>query len=102
MMDVLYRYRPAFLDSVPLSFQIVGVAAFALLAYTIYSAIAVERPLSGFPVAALTEKRLNSKWSWYTAGEETIARGLKEFNGAPFQIVTGTGPKVSNFERTSS
>lgn len=96
MMDVFYRYRPAFLDHVPLSFQVVGVAAFALLAYTIYNAIVDEQPLKGFPVAALRERGLNSKWSWLKAGEETIARGLKEFNNAPFQIITGTGPKVSD------
>ncbi|KAM0718727.1 hypothetical protein Q7P37_005798 [Cladosporium fusiforme] len=94
MMDVIYRYRPAFLDSVPPSFQIVGVAFIALVAYTVYSAIAAEQPLEGFPIAALTERRLNSKWSWYTAGGETIARGLKEFNNSPFQILTGTGPKI--------
>lgn len=96
IMDVFYRYQPAFLGSVPLSFQIVGVAIFALLAYTIYSAIADERPLKGFPVAALSEQGLNSKWSWLKHGRETIAKGLKESNNSPFQILTGTGPKVGD------
>ena len=55
-------------------------------------------PLKGFPVVALSEKGLNSKWSWYHSSTETIAKGLKEHNG-PFQIITGTGPKVCIHEQ---
>lgn len=96
-MDVLCGYRPSFLDNVPISIQIVAAAAIAILAYTIYSVLASGQPLKGFPVVALSEKGLNSKWSWYTASTETIAKGLKEHNG-PFQIITGTGPKVRRME----
>jgi hypothetical protein len=92
-MDILLRYRPAFLDSVPISIQIVSVGVITVLVYTLYSILTVEQPLKGFPVVALTEKGLSSKWSWYTAATETIAKGLKEHDG-PFQIITGTGPKV--------
>jgi hypothetical protein len=92
-MDSLLSYRPAFLDSVPVSIQLVSVGVIAVLVYTLYSLLTVEQPIKGFPVVALTERGLSSKWSWYTAGTETIAKGLREHNG-PFQIITGTGPKV--------
>lgn len=92
-MDVLHKYRPTFLENVPISIQLVSAGVVAVLAYTVYSLLTVEQPLKGFPVVALTEKGLSSKWSWYTAGTETIAKGLKEHDG-PFQIITGTGPKV--------
>lgn len=92
-MDVLQRYRPTFLEHIPISIQLVSVGVIVTLVYTVYSLLTVEQPLKGFPVVALTEKGLSSKWSWYTAGPETIAKGLKEHNG-PFQIITGTGPKV--------
>ena len=92
-MDVLRDYRPSFLDSVPISIQIVAAGVIVFVAYTIYSILSADQPLKGFPVVALTEKGLSSKWSWYTAGTETIAKGLKEHKG-PFQIITGTGPKV--------
>lgn len=93
-MDVLRTYRPAFLDSVPISFQIIAAGAIVVLAYTIYSLLTVEKPLKGFPVVALTEKGLKGKWSWISASTELIAKGLKEHDGA-FQIITGTGPKVA-------
>lgn len=93
MMDVLLSYRPTILDGLPVSVQVIIAGLVTVLAYTVYSLLAVEQPLKGFPVVALTERGLSSKWSWYTAGTETIAKGLKEHDG-PFQIITGTGPKV--------
>lgn len=92
-MDVLNSHRAAFLDGIPISIQLIAAGAVAVLAYTIYSLLTVEQPLKGFPVVELTEKGLKGKWSWYTAGTETIAKGLREHNG-PFQVITGTGPKV--------
>jgi hypothetical protein len=92
-MDKLLRYRPAFLDSVPISIQLVFVGVVAVLIYTLHSLLTVDQPIKGFPVVALTERGLSSKWSWYTAATETIAKGLREHDG-PFQIITGTGPKV--------
>lgn len=76
--------------------QIVVIAAIALVCTT-YSLLTVERPFKGFPVVELSEKGLNSKWSWYHNSTETIAKGLKEHDG-PFQIITGTGPKVWAYE----
>lgn len=94
-MDVLTAYRPAFLENVPVSIQVIAFGAIAISAYIAYSLLTIERPLKGFPVVALTERGLSPKWSWYSAGTETVAKGLKEHN-APFQVITGTGPKVSS------
>jgi hypothetical protein len=96
-MDVLSSDQPTFLSGLPLSIQVIIVGFFAALAYTTYSQLTVERPLKGFPVVALSEKGLSSKWSWFISGTETIAKGLKEHDG-PFQIITATGPKVCIYE----
>lgn len=98
MMEALRSYQPAFLEDVPVSLQIIAFGAFVVVVYYLYSVLTVDQPLKGFPVVALSEKGLSSKWSWYTAGRETIAKGLKEHN-APFQIITGTGPKVRCLEQ---
>ena len=92
-MDVLLSYRPTVLAGLPVSIQVIIAGVVVVLAYTAYSLLTVEQPLKGFPVVALSERGLSSKWSWYTAGTETIAKGLKQHDG-PFQIITGTGPKV--------
>jgi hypothetical protein len=92
-MDVLTSHRPDFLNGLPISVQVIIAGVVVALVYTVYSLLTVEQPLKGFPVVALSEKGLSSKWSWYTAGTETIAKGLKQHDG-PFQIITGTGPKV--------
>jgi hypothetical protein len=92
-MDILLSYRPAFLNSVPISIQLFSVGVVTVLVYTVYSLLTADQPIKGFPVVALTERGLSSKWSWYTAATETIAKGLREHDG-PFQIITGTGPKV--------
>ena len=96
-MDVILNYRPTFLSGLPFSIQVIILGVFVALAYTTYSQLTIERPLKGFPVVALSEKGLSPKWSWFTSGTETIAKGLKEHDG-PFQIITATGPKVCNCE----
>jgi hypothetical protein len=96
-MDVLLSYRPTFWSGLPFSIQVIIVGVVAALAYTTYSTFTVDRPLKGFPVVALSEKGLSSKWSWFTSSTETIAKGLKEHDG-PFQIITSTGPKVYTYE----
>ena len=100
MMDELLSHRPTFLEGVPVSVQAIIVGVVFALAYTTYSQLTVERPLKGFPVVALSEKGLSSKWSWLAHSTETIAKGLKEHDG-PFQIITATGPKVWPYEQHS-
>lgn len=92
-MDSILSLRPAFLENVPITLQIIGAGAILALLYTIYIFIAADRPLPGFPIVALTERGLGPKWSWYKAGNATITKGLRENPGA-FQIITGTGPKI--------
>jgi len=96
-MDVLSSYQPTFLSGLPFSVQVIIAGVVVALVYTTYSQLTVERPLKGFPVVALSEKGLSSKWSWFTSGTETIAKGLKEHDG-PFQIITATGPKVCIYQ----
>lgn len=96
-MEALRNVQPAFLENVPVSLQVIAFGAIVVVAYFLYSVLTADQPLKGFPVVALSEKGLSSKWSWYTAGRETIAKGLKEHN-APFQIITGTGPKVCSLK----
>ena len=92
-MDMLRSYRPAFLDSVPISLQLIAVGLLVVFAFTVYSLLTVERPLKGFPIATLPEKGLSPKQAWCHAGHELLAKALKEHAG-PFQVITGTGPKV--------
>ena len=96
-MDLALSYRPACLNDVPVSVQAIIVGLVVALVYTTYSQLTVERPLKGFPIVALSERGLSSKWSWITSSTETIAKGLKEHDG-PFQIITSTGPKVRTYE----
>lgn len=99
-MDMFRSHRPAFLDSVPVSIQLIAVGSLVVLAVTIYSLSSVQKPLKGFPIAALPEKGLSPKQSWLHAGQETITKALKE-HGGPFQVITGTGPKVGRIRVTS-
>jgi hypothetical protein len=101
IMDMLRSYRPAFLDSVPISLQLIAVGLLVVFAFTVYSLLTVERPLKGFPIATLPEKGLSPKQAWCHAGHELLAKALKEHAG-PFQVITGTGPKVRQTpDRTS-
>lgn len=92
-MNVLTAYRPAFLANVPVFVQAIALGIIALVAYIAYSLLTEEKPLKGFPVVSLSERGLSPKSSWLWAGTELVAKGLKEHN-APFQVITGTGPKV--------
>ncbi|KAH8747209.1 cytochrome P450 [Diaporthe sp. PMI_573] len=62
--------------------------------YYIYSKWAADRQAASFPIVALTEDGLGPKESWFQQGQKTIKKGLKECNGRPFRVMTGTGPKV--------
>ncbi|KAF7523222.1 hypothetical protein G7054_g11845 [Neopestalotiopsis clavispora] len=50
-----------------------------------------ERPYAAYPVIAVDGK--SPKQSWMQSGPETLAKGLRQTSG-PFQIITGTGPKI--------
>jgi hypothetical protein len=68
--DVLRGYLP---EGLPLS--VIGVVATVLIGI-IYSVVTQERPLAGFPMAALDGK--SPKKSWLFHGRETVAEAVKK------------------------
>lgn len=72
-----------------------GLVIAFLLAATLFvsKTLNTYKPTRGFPVVALTEKGLSAKDSWFQKGKETIDKGIAKYN-APFQVITGTGPKI--------
>ncbi|KAI6798711.1 hypothetical protein KC361_g3246 [Hortaea werneckii] len=81
------------LQTLPISVQLItGAILFSVVAF-IYSTLSNERPLPGFPVISLSEQGLGPKASWFKFGKQTILKGLEQTKG-PFQILTGTGPKI--------
>jgi hypothetical protein len=46
-----------------------------------------------FPIIALHDEGLDAKASWIQKGCQTVQRGLETIDG-PFQVITGTGPKI--------
>ena len=80
-------------DSVPVSVQLIAGVVLLFLFSFVYSTLSNERPYPGFPVVALSEQGLGPKASWFKHGRATILKGVEQFTG-PFQILTGTGPKI--------
>ncbi|KAH9907834.1 cytochrome P450 [Xylariomycetidae sp. FL2044] len=72
----------------PVSIQVVVAT---LVLGTIYSWITADRPFAGFPIMTVDGQSPRKSWMWH--GRRTIAEGLKKVSG-PFQIITGTGPKI--------
>ncbi|KAK8050132.1 ent-kaurene oxidase [Apiospora phragmitis] len=70
------QYASILPDGLPLS--LVGVVATVVIGI-IYSVLAKERPLAGFP--------------WPSSKAKTITEALAKYSG-PFQVMTGTGPKI--------
>ncbi|KAK8088499.1 cytochrome P450 [Apiospora hydei] len=75
-------------DGLPLS--LVGVVATVVIGI-IYSILTKERPFAGFPLAAIQGQ--SPKKSWLFHGPQTLAEALAKYSG-PFQVMTGTGPKI--------
>lgn len=84
---------PHLLQTLPISVQLITAAIlFGVVAF-IYSTLSNERPFPGFPVISLSEQGLGPKASWFKHGKQTVLKGLEQTKG-PFQILTGTGPKL--------
>ncbi|KAI7618811.1 hypothetical protein KC346_g4835, partial [Hortaea werneckii] len=84
---------PHLLQTLPISVQLItGAILFSVVAF-IYSTLSNERPFPGFPVISLSEQGLGPKASWFKHGKQTVLKGLEQTKG-PFQILTGTGPKL--------
>ncbi|KAI1339931.1 cytochrome P450 [Xylariaceae sp. FL0016] len=75
-------------EGLPVSLQVVVAS---LIFGFVYSYISAERPLAGFPVIDVDNQGPKKTWLWH--GRQAISEGLQKFSG-PFQVVTGTGPKI--------
>ncbi|KAI6092926.1 cytochrome P450 [Hypoxylon rubiginosum] len=84
-MEAIQRILP---EGLPVSIQVVIATLFLGL---VYSLITAERPFAGFPVITVDGKSPTRTWMWH--GKEAITQGLQKFSG-PFQVMTGTGPKI--------
>jgi hypothetical protein len=80
------------LIGIPVSLQVVAVAAIVWITSYAISSLNTNRPFPGFPVIALDGRSAMDTWLWH--GKKAITEGLKRFSGRPFQVVTGTGPKI--------
>lgn len=66
----------------------------SVVLYSVFKYLTRQRPWKGFPLIDLkAEEGLGPLRSWFMRGEKVIAKGRKL--DAPFQVMTGTGPKVS-------
>ncbi|KAI4870598.1 cytochrome P450 [Hypoxylon rubiginosum] len=84
-MEAIQRLIP---EGLPVSIQVVVATLFLGL---IYSLITAERPFAGFPVVTVNGQSPTKSWMWH--GKEALDEGLQRFSG-PFQVMTGTGPKI--------
>ncbi|KAI0025227.1 cytochrome P450 [Xylariomycetidae sp. FL0641] len=84
-MDAIQSALP---EGFPVSLQVI---AGTLLLGIIYSFITSDRPFTGFPIIAVEGQSPKKTWLWH--GRQAIAEGLQKFSG-PFQVITGTGPKI--------
>ncbi|UKZ81607.1 hypothetical protein TrVFT333_009379 [Trichoderma virens FT-333] len=84
---------PLAIGAIPPYLQFVAFGCVLAVGYNIWWALVSERRLPGFPVATLEGQGLPPKESYFKDASGTIASGLKAYAG-PFQIITGTGPKI--------
>jgi hypothetical protein len=84
---------PFMSDALPIYVQFIAIGGILFIGYYVWSTLTTERLLSGFAAATLPGEGLGPKESYFKDASRTIAAGLKSSSG-PFQIITGTGPKV--------
>ncbi|KAI1205060.1 cytochrome P450 [Annulohypoxylon truncatum] len=84
-MEALQHVLPA---GLPVSVQVIAAT---LVLGIIYSLVTADRPFTGFPIISIDGK--SPMKSWIEHGKETLEEGLRRVAG-PFQVVTGTGPKI--------
>ncbi|KAI1388965.1 cytochrome P450 [Hypoxylon trugodes] len=84
-MEAIQRVLP---EGFPVSLQVVIAT---LVLGVVYSLITKDRPFAGFPVVTVNGLSPTKSWLWH--GREVLAEGRRRFSG-PFQIMTGTGPKI--------
>ncbi|KAI0131024.1 cytochrome P450 [Daldinia grandis] len=84
-MEAIQHLLP---QGLPVSLQV--VIATLVLGF-IYSLVTAERPFAGFPVITVDGQSPTKTWLWH--GKKAMVEGIKRFSG-PFQVLTGTGPKI--------
>jgi hypothetical protein len=94
LLEVVPAYWTKLLGNTSFTLQIVILGTLITATYFAYSLKSAERPLKGFPIVSLGS---GPGSSWSAAGNEIVAKGLKEHIG-PFQVITGTGPKVGDLK----
>ena len=79
-------------ESVPISFLVLAfLIAVVILNFTI-TTLTEERPFDDFEIVSIPEKGLGPKQSWIQDGRAVVTKGAK--SDKPFQVITGTGPKL--------
>ncbi|KAI1421730.1 cytochrome P450 [Xylaria sp. FL1777] len=84
-MGAIQNFVP---EGLPVSVQVIGVS---ILISIVYSYFTKTRPWPTFPLISV--RGLGPRKSWMSHSKEVLAEGMKKTNG-PFQIMTGTGPKI--------
>ncbi|KAI1813368.1 cytochrome P450 [Poronia punctata] len=77
------------IEGLPTSIQVI---ALTLIVGIIYSYLTREKPAPGFPLISV--RGLSPRKSFAFHSQEVIQEGLERTNGGPFQVMTGTGPKI--------
>ncbi|TGJ87222.1 hypothetical protein E0Z10_g1556 [Xylaria hypoxylon] len=85
-MEAIRNFVP---EGLPVSVQVIGAT---ILLGIVYSLFTKNRPWPSFPVVSV--RGLSPRKSWMYHGHEVLDEGSKQTNGRPFQIMTGTGPKI--------
>ncbi|KAI0479144.1 cytochrome P450 [Xylariaceae sp. FL0804] len=84
-MEAVQRLMP---EGLPVSLLLVVAT---IIVGVVYGIVTAERPLPGFPLVSVDGQSPKNSWMWH--GRKTIAEGLEKYSG-PFQVMTGTGPKI--------
>ncbi|KAI1186380.1 cytochrome P450 [Nemania serpens] len=84
-MEAIQNILP---KGLPVTVQIIIAT---ILLSLVYSFLTKNRPWSNFPLIKV--RGLGPRKSWLAHGDEVLTEGLKKTNG-PFQVMTGTGPKI--------
>ncbi|RWA15034.1 hypothetical protein EKO27_g73 [Xylaria grammica] len=85
-METIRNFVP---QGLPVSVQVIGAT---VLLSIVYSFFTKNRPWPAFPVISV--RGLGPRKSWMFHGQEVLDQGFKTTNGRPFQVITGTGPKI--------
>ncbi|KAF2157929.1 cytochrome P450 [Myriangium duriaei CBS 260.36] len=71
----------------------IPIALGALVIGAVYSFLTRQRLLAGIPFVHLDGEGSKSSNDWIKDGKAVLSKGLDKFYG-PFQVMTGTGPKI--------